>query len=92
MLFNLKRMKKNVKHKAGFRWKCVLISMFILLFTRINNEQSSIISKLVIYLATHKTIYFIKYSELDSFGSSTVPGHLRINIIDFPECQSIPIY
>ena len=24
------------------------------------------------------------YSELDSFGSSTVPGHLRINIFVFP--------
>jgi len=23
------------------------------------------------------------YSELDSFGSSTVPGHLRINILVF---------
>jgi len=32
------------------------------------------------------------YSELDSFGSSTVPGHLRINICVFPESQSIPIY
>ena len=32
------------------------------------------------------------YSELDSFGSSTVPGHIRINIFVFPECQSIPIY
>jgi len=31
-------------------------------------------------------------SELDSFGSSTVPGHFRINIFVFPECQSIPIY
>jgi len=34
----------------------------------------------------------IKYSELDSFGSSTVPGHFHINIFVFPECQSIPIY
>ena len=33
-----------------------------------------------------------KYSEPDSFGSSTVPGHLRINIFVFPECQSTPIY
>jgi len=32
------------------------------------------------------------YSELDSFGSSTVPGHLRINIFVFPEYQSIPTY
>jgi len=32
------------------------------------------------------------YSELDSFGSSTVPGHLRIKIFVFPGCQSIPIY
>ena len=32
------------------------------------------------------------YSELDSFGSSTVPGHLRIHIFVFPECPSIPIY
>ena len=24
LLFKLKRMKKNVKQKAGFRWKCVL--------------------------------------------------------------------
>jgi len=60
MLFKLKRMKKNVKQKAGFRWKCVLKSMFILLFTRINNEQSSTVSKLSIYLATHVTIYFIR--------------------------------
>jgi len=50
-------MKKNVKQKAGFRWKCVLKTMFILLFTRINNEQSSIVSKISIYLATHVTIY-----------------------------------
>ena len=60
MLFKLKRMKKNVKQKAGFRWKCVLKSMFILLFTRINNEQSSTVSKLSIYLATHVTNYFIR--------------------------------
>ena len=32
------------------------------------------------------------YSELDSFVSSTVPGHHRINIFVCPECQSIPIY
>jgi len=38
-----------------------------------------------------KLLLFL-YSELDSFGSSTVPGHLRINIFVFPECQSIPIY
>ena len=44
-------MKKNVKQKAGFRWKCVLISMFILLLTRINHEQSSIVSKIPIYVA-----------------------------------------
>ena len=59
LLFKLKRMKKNVKQKAGFCWKCVLKSMFILLFTRINNEQSSIVSKISIYWATHVTIYFI---------------------------------
>jgi len=59
MLFKLTRMKKNVKQKAGFRWKCVLKSMFFLLFTRINNEQSSIVSKISIYLATHVTIYLI---------------------------------
>ena len=34
----------------------------------------------------------ISYSELDSFGSSTVPGHLCINIFVFQERQSIPIY
>jgi len=50
---NLKSMKKNDKQKAGFRWKCVLKSMFILLFTRINNEQSSIVSKISIHLTTH---------------------------------------
>jgi len=55
-----KRMKKNVKRKAGFRWKCVLKSMFILLFTRINNEKSFIVIKISIYLATHVTIYFIR--------------------------------
>ena len=60
LLFKLKRMKKNVKQKAGFRWKCVLKSMFILLFTRINNEQAFIVSKISIYLATHVTIYFIR--------------------------------
>ena len=37
-------------------WK----SMFILLFTSINNEQSSIVSKISIYLATHVIIYFIR--------------------------------
>ena len=58
LLFKLKRMKKNVKQKAGFHWKCVLKSMFILLFTRINNEQSSIVSKISINLATH--FYFIR--------------------------------
>ena len=63
LLFKLKRMKMNVKQKAGFRWKCVLKSMFILLFTRINNEQSSIVSKISIYLATHATIYFIRQVE-----------------------------
>jgi len=51
LLFKHKRMKKNLKQKTGFRWKCVLKSMFILLFTRINNEQSSIVSKISIYLA-----------------------------------------
>jgi len=60
LLFKLKRMKKNVKQKAGFRWKCVLKSMFIPLFTRINIEQSSIVSKISIYLATHVIIYFIR--------------------------------
>jgi len=34
LLFKLKSMKKNGKQKAGFRWKCVLKSMFILLFTK----------------------------------------------------------
>ena len=52
-------MKKNVKHKAGFRCICFLKSMFILLFTRINYEHSSIVSKISIHLATHVTIYFI---------------------------------
>jgi len=28
--------------------------------------------------------FYMGYSELDSFGSSTVPGHLRINIFVFP--------
>ena len=56
MLFKLKRMKKNGKQKAGFRWKCVLKSMFILLFTRINNEQLSIVSKISIYLATRDNL------------------------------------
>jgi len=50
-------MKKNVKQKAEFRWKCVLKSMFILLFTRINNEQSSIISKISIYLPNIRNIF-----------------------------------
>ena len=50
---------KNVKQKAGFRWKCVLKSMFILSFTRINNEQSSIVSKISTNLGTHVTIYLI---------------------------------
>ena len=59
MLLKLKRMKRNVKQKAGFRWKCVLKSMFILLFTRINNDQSSVVSKISIYLGTHVTIYLI---------------------------------
>ena len=59
----LKRMKKNVKPKAEFRWKCVLKSMLILLFTRINNEQSSIVSKISIYWATYVTIYFIREVE-----------------------------
>jgi len=50
--------------RIGFRWKCVLKSMFILLFTRINNEQSSIVSKISIYLATHVQIYFIRWVEV----------------------------
>ena len=32
------------------------------------------------------------YSELDSFGSSTVPGHLRIYIFVLPECQSLTTF
>jgi len=60
LLFKLKGMTKNVKRKAGLRWKCVLKSMFILLFTRINYAQSSIISKLLIFMATHEpTKYYI---------------------------------
>jgi len=55
VLFKLKEMIKNVKQKAGFRWICVLKPMFILLFTRINYQQSSIVSKISIYLATHVT-------------------------------------
>jgi len=30
------------------------------------------------------SVHVYMYSELDSFGSSTVPGHLRINIFVFP--------
>ena len=56
----IREIKMNVKQKTGFRWKCVLKSMFILLFTRINYEQSSIDSKISIHLATHVTIYFIR--------------------------------
>ena len=56
LLFKLIEMKKNAKLKAGFRWTCVLKSMFILLFTRINYEHSSIVSKISIYLATHVRI------------------------------------
>ena len=43
MFIKLKYMKKNVKQKTGFRWKRVLKSMFFVLFTRKNYEQSSII-------------------------------------------------
>ena len=35
LLFKRKRIKKNVKQRAGFRWKCVLKSMFILLMSYI---------------------------------------------------------
>jgi len=57
-------MKKNVKQKAGFRWKCVLKSMFILLFTSINNEQS-IVSKISIYLATHIVNILLQLTQND---------------------------
>jgi len=64
LLYKLKGMKKNVKQKAGFRccgfgnvsWNQCLFFFF----TRINNEQSSIVSKISIYLATYVTIYFIR--------------------------------
>jgi len=42
------------------------------------------------YISKLAVLY--NYSILDSFGSSTVPGHLRINIFVFSECQSISIY
>ena len=44
------------------------------------------------HFLVNRRVHYNKYSELDSFGSSTVPGHLRIYIFVFPECQSIPIY
>ena len=46
----------------------------------------------MIHLNFSRSTFLVIYSELDSFGSSTVPGHFRINIFVFPECQSIPIY
>ena len=59
LLFNW-RNEKNVKQKAGFRWNDVLKSMFCLLFTRINYKQSSIVSKISVYLATHVRSYCIR--------------------------------
>jgi len=65
-------MKKNIKQKTGFRWKCVLKSMFILLFTRINYEQSSIVSKISIHLATHVAIYLIRYVEFSFLNNKKI--------------------
>ena len=61
-------------------------------FKVINSFKKSIVFKNIFNDHIVVSIFLKLYSELDSFGSSTVPGHLRINIFVFPECQSILIY
>ena len=56
------------------------------------NEQPDILIVILPVMCVQRVMGFVLYSELDSFGSSTVPGHLRINIFVFPECQNIPTY
>ena len=46
--------------------------MFILLLTRINYEQSSIVSKVSIYLATNVTIYFIRKVDFSFLNKKKV--------------------
>ena len=66
--------------------------MTIRITLRIFSRRVEIMNYRLSTLGHRGSIVLERYSELHSFGSSTVPGHLRINICVFPECQSIPIY
>ena len=53
-------------------------------YTR-DNKETQVFKNILFICVTRPDLSGVPltYSELDSFGSSTVPGHLRINIFIF---------